>query len=582
LEENSVHFYRIIQTVTASAATLAFVIGVAAVADAQVAITINGNDVDVSPTPIIQAGRVFVPLRGVFENLGASVVYSDGQINATGNGRDIALHIGSTDATVDGQGQTIDVAPFIVGESTFVPLRFVSQALGASVSWDQNNRVVAIAMAGQSQTYPAVPAQQTYSQGDDWVMNPPPPIPYYQPPPVPQPNVVWMPGYWAWGIAGYFWVPGTWVEPPQVGYLWTPGYWGWRGAAFSWHQGYWGSSVGFYGGVNYGGGYYGHDYVGARWSGNHLQYNTAVVNVTNTTIIKNVYVNRTVIVNNTTINRISYNGGPHGIAAQPTPVELAAARAPHVAMTSVQVQHVHIAAQDRRLLASVNAGRPPVVAAARPFTPESKPAGAVPVTPHDRVAAQRSVTIPVPAPAMHAAAPAPAMHAAAPAPAMHAAAPVPAHVAPEASHPVAARPVEPLAAHAATVHPEDVARPEAAQPEAAHPAAEAPEAAHPVTAYPAPAKPAEHTAEPVAMHPVVKPQLTQPVHVAPEYEHPAEHAPAAAPAYHAPAAAPAYHAPVAAPAYHAPAAAPAYHAPAPKAATAKPQPEKPQHEDAPH
>jgi hypothetical protein len=69
-------------------------------ASAQVVVTVNGNQVNFSPEPIIQAGRVFVPLRGVFERLGASVVYSDGTINATGAGRNISLQIGSTQATI--------------------------------------------------------------------------------------------------------------------------------------------------------------------------------------------------------------------------------------------------------------------------------------------------------------------------------------------------------------------------------------------------------------------------------------------------------------------------------------------------
>ena len=42
---------------------------------AQVEVTVNGSAVDLSPAPIIDAGRVFVPLRGVFEQHGASVVY---------------------------------------------------------------------------------------------------------------------------------------------------------------------------------------------------------------------------------------------------------------------------------------------------------------------------------------------------------------------------------------------------------------------------------------------------------------------------------------------------------------------------
>jgi hypothetical protein len=91
---------------------------------------------------------VFVPLRGVFQQLGATVVYQSGVINATGNGNEIGLHIGSTQATVNGTPQALDVAPFIVGASTYVPLRFVSQALGASVNFDGANQIVALTTPG--------------------------------------------------------------------------------------------------------------------------------------------------------------------------------------------------------------------------------------------------------------------------------------------------------------------------------------------------------------------------------------------------------------------------------------------------
>jgi hypothetical protein len=113
-----------------------------------VSVTVNGQAVVLNPPPIERAGRVFVPLRGVFQQLGASVVYAGGAINATGNGNEIGLHIGSTQATVNGTPQMLDVAPFIVGASTYVPLRFVSQALGASVNFDGTNQIVALTTPG--------------------------------------------------------------------------------------------------------------------------------------------------------------------------------------------------------------------------------------------------------------------------------------------------------------------------------------------------------------------------------------------------------------------------------------------------
>jgi hypothetical protein len=487
-----------IRSLAGSVATLIFGLLLTLSASAQVAISVNGNDIDVSPSPLIQAGRVFVPLRGVFENLGATVVYSNGQINATGNGRDISLQIGSTQAEVDGQPTTIDVAPFIVGASTYVPLRFVSQALGAGVQWDEADRLVEISMSGAPTESLPVPSSD---QDGDWVDSPPPAIPYYEPPPAPEQNDIWVPGYWAWGEGGYYWVAGTWTQPPQTDYLWTPGYWAYNNnSAYVWHQGYWGLTVGFYGGINYGAGYYGHGYVGGRWSGNQFHYNTAVTPV-NRTVIHNVYVDKTVINNTTVNNHISYNGGPRGVTARPTATELAAARAPHQAMTAPQVQHAQVAGQDRRNLATVNAGKPAVVVAPHPFTSAAKPAGFAPVTTNDRSAGQQLIARPPAAP--------------------HAIAP-------------AARP-------AAVAAP---ARPAYAAP-AARPAVVAP--ARP--AYAAPA------ARPAVVAPAARPAVVAPA------ARPAVVAPAARPAYVAPAARPAVVAPAARPAYVAPAARPVTNAP---------------------
>src|SRR5579864_4319232 len=91
----------------------AFAVGVMAIASVSVTpapslaqnvtVVVNGQQVGFDQPPIERSGRVFVPLRGVFERLGASVVYDNGVINATGNGRTVQLHIGSSVALVDGE-----------------------------------------------------------------------------------------------------------------------------------------------------------------------------------------------------------------------------------------------------------------------------------------------------------------------------------------------------------------------------------------------------------------------------------------------------------------------------------------------
>ena len=192
----------------------------------------------------------------------------------------------------------------------------------------------------------------------------PPPLPVYDQPLCPGPGYIWTPGYWAYDPTdGYYWVPGTWVEPPEPGLLWTPGYWGWSDGLFSWHAGYWGPHVGFYGGVDYGFGYTGSGYEGGYWRGREFFYNRSVNNV-NVTKVTNVY-NRTVV-NNVNVTRVSYNGGPNGLKARPTSGEMAAEHERHVAATSPQLHQRSLARQDRSQFASVNHGKPTVMASARP------------------------------------------------------------------------------------------------------------------------------------------------------------------------------------------------------------------------
>lgn len=186
----------------------------------------------------------------------------------------------------------------------------------------------------------------------------PPALPVYTQPPCPQDGLLWTPGYWAYGPAGYYWVPGVWVAPPRVGLLWTPGYWGFVGGGYGWHAGYWGPHVGFYGGINYGFGYGGVGFVGGRWDGGRFAYNTAVVNV-NRTVIRNVYVDRTVV--HSYDGHASFNG-EGGVMARPTSEEQRWSHEQHVAPTSNQMAHQENFRNDHNALASVNHGEPRTVA----------------------------------------------------------------------------------------------------------------------------------------------------------------------------------------------------------------------------
>jgi hypothetical protein len=190
----------------------------------------------------------------------------------------------------------------------------------------------------------------------------PPELPAYEQPICPGDGYIWTPGYWAWD-SEYYWVPGTWVMAPEVGFLWTPGYWGWGGDGFIFNAGYWGTSVGFYGGIDYGFGYFGHGYEGGRWEKGHFFYNQALNHV-DTKVIHNVYTARV----NETINRVSYNGGNGGINARATAQQEATAHGKHIPPVTAQTQHAWSAHNSPQQRLSANHGAPGVAATARPNT----------------------------------------------------------------------------------------------------------------------------------------------------------------------------------------------------------------------
>ncbi len=86
----------------------------------------------------IQGGRTFVPLRFVSEALGGEVDWNNENQTAIvkRNSKNITMKIGSDRPIVDGEIKTIDSPSQLVNGRTMVPLRFVSEALGARVSWE--------------------------------------------------------------------------------------------------------------------------------------------------------------------------------------------------------------------------------------------------------------------------------------------------------------------------------------------------------------------------------------------------------------------------------------------------------------
>ena len=102
---------------------------------------------DAAPYIDVEANRTLVPLRFISENVGADVDWDPQtkQVTIIDAGKEIILTIGSQEVLVGGEEQTIDCAPLILPPNrTFVPLRFVIETLGAKVDYEPETKEITI------------------------------------------------------------------------------------------------------------------------------------------------------------------------------------------------------------------------------------------------------------------------------------------------------------------------------------------------------------------------------------------------------------------------------------------------------
>jgi hypothetical protein len=111
-----------------------------------VSVTINGVKQVYAQSAVVTSGSTLVPMRAIFEKLGATIMWSQtsSTVTATKGDTVIKLTIGNQTAYVNGSPVKLSSKPQLVNGNTMVPLRFVSEALGGSVTWDQANKTVKI------------------------------------------------------------------------------------------------------------------------------------------------------------------------------------------------------------------------------------------------------------------------------------------------------------------------------------------------------------------------------------------------------------------------------------------------------
>jgi len=97
--------------------------------------------------PTVVSGRTLVPVRPIFESLGATVSWDQDTKIATGVKGDttVIIQINNSTAYVNGEPKALDVPAQLINERTMVPARFVAEALNCDVTWYQEAQTAAVA-----------------------------------------------------------------------------------------------------------------------------------------------------------------------------------------------------------------------------------------------------------------------------------------------------------------------------------------------------------------------------------------------------------------------------------------------------
>lgn len=112
-----------------------------------VRVLVDGKQLTFDQQPYIEEGRVMLPMRLIFQELGAAVNYKDRQIEARRGEITIRLALDSKEMQVGNVTKQLDVPAVSVGGRTMLPLRAVAEALQCQVQWDNASKTVTITSA---------------------------------------------------------------------------------------------------------------------------------------------------------------------------------------------------------------------------------------------------------------------------------------------------------------------------------------------------------------------------------------------------------------------------------------------------
>jgi len=121
-------------------------VGGLAFAENNITVQLDGKTLNFDVQPQLIGGRTMVPLRTIFESLGATVDWNNDTKTVTAFNElyYVQATINDYNMKVNGETKTLDIPPLLVDGRTLVPARFVAEAFGAKVDWDAKTSTVYI------------------------------------------------------------------------------------------------------------------------------------------------------------------------------------------------------------------------------------------------------------------------------------------------------------------------------------------------------------------------------------------------------------------------------------------------------
>jgi hypothetical protein len=134
--------------------TLAILLGtftIPVMAEDNIKVLLNGTELSFDVLPQLINSRTMVPMRKIFEALGATVDYKDSTQTVTAKKDDILIimQIDNVVISVNGKEIILDVPPQLIDSRTLVPVRAVVEGFNADVKWNEDTQTVIITKEGK-------------------------------------------------------------------------------------------------------------------------------------------------------------------------------------------------------------------------------------------------------------------------------------------------------------------------------------------------------------------------------------------------------------------------------------------------